>query len=111
MVDKRIVQPLSLAKAKKENIRAAKLPLDNFLDWGSGNKSLTLNQVMAIMNDWRKTNDWKYALRHIPKRKLNQPDDNRMYLAREESSHTEVSSKFIKERKKRQLVYDLLLKR
>ncbi|KAL1463306.1 hypothetical protein WDU94_015069 [Cyamophila willieti] len=113
MLDKRITQPLSLAKAKKENIRAAKLPLDNFLDWGQGNKSLTLNQVMAIMNDWKRTNDWKYSFRHIPKRKLNPESvDDSLYLAQKENEqHGQVSPKFIRERKKRQLVYDLLLKR
>ncbi|KAI5751916.1 hypothetical protein M8J77_012055 [Diaphorina citri] len=111
MLDKRITQPLSLAKAKKEKIRAAKLPLDNFLDWGTGHKSLTLNQVLAIMNDWRRTNDWKYSFRHIPKRKLNRGDDS-LYLNQNEGRNdSKISAKFIKERKKRQLVYDLLLKR
>lgn len=114
MVDKRITQPFSLAKAKKEKIRCAKLPLDNFLDWGTGHKSLTLNQVMAIMNDWRRTNDWNYSFRHIPRRKLNhQHSDESSYLGdnSRDTRCSEVSAKFIKERKKRQLVYDLLLKR
>lgn len=50
----------------------AKLPLDQYLQWGSGSgKSLTLNCVLSILLDIKKTGDWKYALRHVPKRKLN----------------------------------------
>lgn len=64
-------EPLSLAKAKKEGLRMAKLPLDNYLDWGSGSgKSLTINQVASILLDIKSTVDWKYALRHVPQRKL-----------------------------------------
>jgi hypothetical protein len=64
-------QPLSLAKAKKEGIRMAKLPIDKYLDWGSGStKSFTLNQVMNILLDLRHTRDWNKALKHVPIRKL-----------------------------------------
>jgi ribonuclease P protein 1 len=45
MVDKMKVEPLSLAKAKREKIRMAKLPLDIYLDWKQGTKNLTINQV------------------------------------------------------------------
>lgn len=49
----------------------AKLPLDKYLQWGSGSgKSLTLNQVASILLDIKQTGDWKYALRHVPRRKL-----------------------------------------
>lgn len=64
-------EPLSLAKAKKEKIKMMKLPLDKYLQWGAGSgKSLTLNQVTSILLDIKHTGDWKYALRHVPKRKL-----------------------------------------
>lgn len=64
-------EPLSLAKAKREGLRMAKLPLDRYLQWGSGSgKSLTLNQVINIMNDMKVTGDWAHSLRHVPKRKL-----------------------------------------
>lgn len=63
--------PLSLAKAKKENLKMAKLPLDKYLQWGSGSgKSLTINQVASILLDIKKTGDWQYALRHVPRRKI-----------------------------------------
>ncbi|XP_014616990.1 PREDICTED: mitochondrial ribonuclease P protein 1 homolog [Polistes canadensis] len=79
MVDKSVPQPYSLAKAKKEKIRMEKLPLDRYLNWGSGsNKSLTINQVLAILLDIKYTKDWMTTFfNHIPIRKL-QPDQ-RMY--------------------------------
>lgn len=64
-------EPLSLAKAKKEKLRMAKFPLDKYLQWGAGSgKTLTLNQCTSILLDVKKTGDWKYALRHVPKRKI-----------------------------------------
>lgn len=48
-----------------------KFPLDKYLQWGSGSgKTLTVNQVLQILLDVKKTGDWKFALRHVPKRKL-----------------------------------------
>jgi len=69
-------QPLSLAKAKKEGIRMAKLPVEKYLDWGCGStKSFTLNQMMKILLDLRYTGDWNKALKHIPTRKLKESRD------------------------------------
>ncbi|XP_022918293.1 mitochondrial ribonuclease P protein 1 homolog [Onthophagus taurus] len=71
IVDKINQEPLTFAKAKKEGIKMQKFPLDKYLSWGAGSgKSLTLNQVLSILLDVKRTNDWKYALRHVPKRKL-----------------------------------------
>ncbi|KAG8223934.1 hypothetical protein J437_LFUL003742 [Ladona fulva] len=71
IVDKSNNEPLSLAKAKKEGLRMAKLPLDRYLDWGSGSgKSLTLNHMLRILLDQKVCGDWKLSLRHIPQRKL-----------------------------------------
>lgn len=71
MVDKTDGKPLSLAKGKREGVRLRKLPLDKYLVWGMGGKSLTINQMILIMLDLRRTGDWKAALEHVPKRKLN----------------------------------------
>lgn len=49
MVDKMKVEPLSLAKAKRDKIRMAKLPLDSYLDWRQGTKNLTINQVSMFI--------------------------------------------------------------
>ncbi|KAL3273177.1 hypothetical protein HHI36_014631 [Cryptolaemus montrouzieri] len=71
IVDKVNQEPLSMAKAKQEGIRMMKLPLDKYLLWSGGSgKSLTLNQVIAILLDIKKTGNWEYSLRHVPKRKL-----------------------------------------
>ncbi|KAJ8934679.1 hypothetical protein NQ318_015148 [Aromia moschata] len=71
IVDKVNNQPLSLAKAKKEGLKMQKLPLDKYLQWGSGSgKSLTLNQVICILNDIKVTGNWEYSLRHVPRRKI-----------------------------------------
>lgn len=64
-------EPLSLAKAKRLGLRMARLPLDQYLQWGAGSgKSLTLNQMINIMLDLKQTGDWMKALRHVPRRKV-----------------------------------------
>ncbi|GLV44512.1 roswell [Carabus blaptoides fortunei] len=71
IVDKINQEPLSLAKAKREGLRMAKLPLDRYLQWGSGSgKSLTINQMVSILLDIKTTGDWDHALRHVPRRKV-----------------------------------------
>lgn len=71
MVDTMHNEPLSLAKAKKLGLKMARLPLDRYLQWGSGSgKSLTLNQMTHIMLDLKTTGDWKKSLSHVPRRKL-----------------------------------------
>lgn len=70
-------QPHSLAKAKELGLRMARLPLDSYLSWkpGSG-KSLTLNQVCSILLDVKLSGDWNYSLRHVPRRKVHNPQDD-----------------------------------
>uniref|UniRef100_A0A1B6L7A7 RNA (guanine-9-)-methyltransferase domain-containing protein 1 n=1 Tax=Graphocephala atropunctata TaxID=36148 RepID=A0A1B6L7A7_9HEMI len=75
LVDKQNNDPLSMAKAKSEGIRMAQLPLDRYLDWGLGTKSLTVNQVLKILLDVRATGNWNLALNNVPKRKVRQPGE------------------------------------
>ncbi|XP_018336883.1 mitochondrial ribonuclease P protein 1 homolog isoform X2 [Agrilus planipennis] len=71
IVDKTNPEPLSLAKAKKEGLKMAKLPLDRYLQWSSGSgKSLAINHVINILLDIKTTGDWHYALQHVPTRKV-----------------------------------------
>ncbi|XP_014668749.1 PREDICTED: mitochondrial ribonuclease P protein 1 homolog [Priapulus caudatus] len=78
MVDKTNPKPLSMAKAKKEGIRMAKLPVDKYVRWGFGNKSLTLDQVALTLLRFRETGDWRRTLTEtIPKRKLWSGEDPR----------------------------------
>lgn len=77
----------------------AKLPMDSYLHFGSGSgKSLTINQMVDILLDLKMTNDWEFALRHVPRRKLFDSRQNAMerkarrYLA-ETSEQAEAYSK------------------
>lgn len=71
MVDKRNTDPLSLAKAKRQKLRMAKLPLDRYLQWGSGSgKSLTINQMISILLVLKDTSSWEEALKIVPRRKI-----------------------------------------
>lgn len=70
MVDKVNVDPLSLGKAKSLGLRMAKLPLDRYLDWGVGGKSLTIDQMILILLELKSSRDWRKALKYVPRRKL-----------------------------------------
>lgn len=71
MVDTVNNEPLSLAKAKREGLRMARLPLDRYLQWGAGSgKSLTLNQMTTILLDLKATGNWDRSLQHVPRRKI-----------------------------------------
>uniref|UniRef100_A0A147BFT4 RNA (guanine-9-)-methyltransferase domain-containing protein 1 n=1 Tax=Ixodes ricinus TaxID=34613 RepID=A0A147BFT4_IXORI len=71
LVDKSTQKPLSLAKAKRDGIRVAKLPLENYLQWGkSASKTLTLNSLINILLEMKTTGDWKKAFNFVPRRKL-----------------------------------------
>lgn len=61
----------AMANAKKLGIRMARLPIEQYLRWGSRpNHNLPLNQICNILLDWRYTHDWNQALIHIPRRNL-----------------------------------------
>lgn len=65
---------MSLAKAKRLGLRMARLPLEQYLQWGPGSgKSLTLNQMINILLDLKQTGNWMHALRHVPRRKIIDP--------------------------------------
>lgn len=83
MVDKMNQEPLSLAKAKSLNLKMARLPLDTHLKWGSGGgKSLTLDQMIRIMLDWKMTRSWDVALRkNVPRRKVKSDDQQHKFNA------------------------------
>lgn len=67
-------QPLTYAKAKQDGIRCAKLPLDEYMDWGFGRKVLTIDAMMNILLTFYKTKSWNEAFKHIPKRHLKKPN-------------------------------------
>lgn len=69
IVDKGAQMPLTLAKAKRLNIRCARLPLQKYIRFFS-HKTLTLDQMTHIMLELKKSQDWTKALRHVPRRKI-----------------------------------------
>ncbi|XP_031635378.1 mitochondrial ribonuclease P protein 1 homolog [Contarinia nasturtii] len=69
IVDKGNRQPLTLAKSKRLGIRAARLPLEKYIEFNS-HKTLTLDQMTRIMLEWKRTQDWRKALQYVPARKV-----------------------------------------
>ncbi|ESO99279.1 hypothetical protein LOTGIDRAFT_56667, partial [Lottia gigantea] len=69
MVDLSSRGAVTLAKAKKLQIRTARFPIDRYLLWEKGSKYLTLNQVFSILHTIKDSGDWLQAFRHIPQRK------------------------------------------
>ncbi|XP_025108713.1 tRNA methyltransferase 10 homolog C-like [Pomacea canaliculata] len=73
-IDKAYGKPVSFARAKAQGIRSAKLPLDHFLLWGCGSKNLTLDQMMGILLEQRRSKDWNKAFKEVPIRKMKRED-------------------------------------
>lgn len=69
IVDRGDRVPYSLAKAKKYDIRTARLPLDNYRTIRM-NKALTLDQVMQVMLEVKYSGDWNQAFRFVASRKF-----------------------------------------
>lgn len=70
--------PVTLAKAKKLGIRTAWFPFGRYLHWNTGSKSIPLNLIVSILLDFKTTQDWNIALKHVPKRKLTQTKDQKL---------------------------------
>lgn len=76
--------PFCLAKAKKLELRTARLPINRHLQWVGGHGVRTpLNQLTSILLDVKSTGDWSVAMQNIPKRKLIQATEYR----RQEMEH------------------------
>lgn len=61
--------PLSMAKARKYDIRSARLPLEKYRTCRT-NKELTLDQVMSVMLEIKYSGDWNRAFRYVSSRKF-----------------------------------------
>lgn len=69
LVDRSVQSCLSLANAKRLKLATARLPLDEYLQWDSGAKNLTLDQMICIMITLKETGNWEEALKFVPQRK------------------------------------------
>ena len=71
IIDKSYREPITAIKAREDGIRSARLPIERYLKWLRGSKNLCINQVIAILHDWKENKDWEKTLRtYIPNRKL-----------------------------------------
>lgn len=69
LVDRGDKLPLSMAKAKKFDIRTARLPLEQFRRC-QVNKTITLDQMLEVMLEMKLSHDWNKALSFIARRKF-----------------------------------------
>lgn len=81
LVDESVQKRITLTSAEYEKVETARLPITKSLVKGESkgpSRILTVNQVVAIISDFLRTQDWNYALSaNVPKRKgyLCQPSD------------------------------------
>ncbi|EFB30303.1 hypothetical protein PANDA_005304, partial [Ailuropoda melanoleuca] len=68
-VDKAMQTGTSLAKAKRLKLATECLPLDRYLQWDTGTKNLTLDQMIRILLCLKNTGSWEEALKFVPRRK------------------------------------------
>ncbi|XP_004706516.1 tRNA methyltransferase 10 homolog C [Echinops telfairi] len=90
-VDKNMQPGTSLANAKRLKLATECLPLDKYLQWETGTKNLTLDQMMRILLCLKNTGSWEEALKFVPRRK------HTGYL--DISQHSEAFSKHLKNSK------------
>ncbi|RWS03826.1 mitochondrial ribonuclease P protein 1-like protein [Dinothrombium tinctorium] len=68
----------SIMKAKREGLRTARLPIDEYLIMKSS-KTLTIDQVFRVIATRKQTGDWEEALKKwVPKRKIKTEEEIEM---------------------------------
>ncbi|CAF3498975.1 unnamed protein product [Rotaria sordida] len=64
-------KPLTFGKAKRENIKHQRFPIDRYVKFGGGSgKSLTIDQVYNILMTLKHTGSWIEAFKYIPEQKV-----------------------------------------
>ncbi|XP_070606167.1 tRNA methyltransferase 10 homolog C [Erythrolamprus reginae] len=108
LVDKSIRKGVSLARAKRLKLATAQLPLQRYLNWKTGAKVLTLDQMIMILITLKQTGNWNKALEFVPKRKHEGFLDPSMQFFINRQKNRKMSEQNFK---KRQLVEELAKKR
>lgn len=74
--DKSAMLPLSYKKAMQLGIRCKCLPLDSYVAWNIGSKSLCINHVTGVLLEFLSNGgNWEAAFKkHIPSRKIKTPE-------------------------------------
>uniref|UniRef100_A0A7E4VGX7 SAM-dependent MTase TRM10-type domain-containing protein n=1 Tax=Panagrellus redivivus TaxID=6233 RepID=A0A7E4VGX7_PANRE len=76
VAEKGIPQFASLETSQADGVTARRLPLDEFIDWKSGNKFLTLVTVMKMLRTNFEVGDWKTAIEtNVPVRYIRSRDE------------------------------------
>lgn len=72
IIDKSDNVPLTLSRARREGLEHRSFPIDRYVEWKNGCKSLTLDQAFNVLHRARESNgDWRSAiLSSIPSRAL-----------------------------------------
>jgi len=66
-----VKKPLTFGKAKRENIKHQRFPIDRYVKFGGGSgKSLTIDQCYNILMTLKHTGSWVDAFKYIPDRKV-----------------------------------------
>ncbi|KAL7643614.1 UNVERIFIED_CONTAM: hypothetical protein RMT77_005597 [Armadillidium vulgare] len=79
LVDLYNPSPVTLAKAKRENIKTMKLPVEKYhISKKSSQNGLALHVMVNIMLDLQKNGDWKKAFKNIPRRLLYTSDESHL---------------------------------
>lgn len=105
VVDRSFQTGLSLGNAKRLQLPTARLPLDEFLHWGLGNKNLTLDQMLCIMLTLKETGKWEEALKFVPQRKhagLNKQQTEKKMINKHARGVTKESEMWLKSGRRRQ---------
>lgn len=92
IVDRNRHKMLCFNKAKEQGIAHGKLPIGEYIKMAS-RQVLTTNQVVEIMTEWLKENDWEKAfIKVIPQRKmpaLKTDDSGAKGVGKEDEEHDE----------------------
>lgn len=81
--------PVTMAKAKEQQLRTAWFPVLRYMQW-NGSMNLPLNIIISILLDFKKTGDWNTALQHVSKRKFQQKTPPGRVERRKDSSFKNV---------------------
>uniref|UniRef100_A0A0N5AY41 SAM-dependent MTase TRM10-type domain-containing protein n=1 Tax=Syphacia muris TaxID=451379 RepID=A0A0N5AY41_9BILA len=101
--EKNIHPQASMIAAKELEVTAKKLPLDKFMKWKSGSKSLTLTVVSQILNDvWCNDGDWKLAInKNIPIRNKKEASEKNPFPKQMHCQYRDYNKRVMEEVKKK----------
>lgn len=98
--DKGGPKPVSMQRAAMLGVRTARIPLDNYVIWSAGSKSLCLNHISGMLAEWWSNGgNWTKAMhKHIPPRKIKSREEILQDAAAHQMKmHKKLGPEFYKE--------------